>query len=346
MQHNRQQIRIMETTPILNEHNKQEPAPVDLETLDKSQAISYDQGYAIRAIATAMIIFVHSINEYECYYSNTARLLLLPVFGVLGCSLFFFMSGYGLMNSLYVSHKKPTTRYIFSHLSKILIPVAIVYILNSILLPHTLSYNNIVINHHNIFTLTLPEGTNIWFVKIILFDYITTFLLFRLTTRIEHLLFYLFITQSALIAILYICKADGFWYISNLCFVLGALHIIHPLFKTKYIIISFSLFAIFYLCIVNSIISAPIQITGCLAFCMIITYIVKKINNWPRWIKYIGKNSLLYYLLNIPIMWLIPSYNIHFITYFAANFIATTFLAFVYNIFSNSLARLSKKHLA
>ena len=79
---------------------------------------------------------------------------------------------------------------------------------------------------------------------------------------------------------------------------------------------------------------------------LISRYRIKKINNWPRWIKYIGKNSLLYYLLNIPIMWLIPSYNIHFITYFAANFIATTFLAFVYNIFSNSLARLSKKHLA
>lgn len=75
---------------------------------NQSQTILYEQGYAIRGIAMLMIIFVHSINEYECYNSEISQLLLIPMFGVLGCSLFFFMSGYGLLFSL-CKKKKDTT---------------------------------------------------------------------------------------------------------------------------------------------------------------------------------------------------------------------------------------------
>ena len=67
----------MEESPILNEHNKAEFPPAHNGEFDSSQTVSYEQGYAIRGLATIMIIFVHSINEYEWYNSGLSNLLLI-----------------------------------------------------------------------------------------------------------------------------------------------------------------------------------------------------------------------------------------------------------------------------
>ena len=64
---------------------------------------------------------------------------------------------------------------------------------------------------------------------------------------------------------------------------------------------------------------------------------MSKMTKWPKWFCFIGKNSLLYYLLNIPIMWLIPSNNMHAVTYFFANVIFTTISIFIYNKVAKSI---------
>lgn len=310
---------------------KAEYPPMHKGEFDASQTISYDQGYAIRGIAMLLIIFVHSINEYQCYESSLSKALLIPMFGTLGCSIFFFMSGYGITNSLSQKDKaKQTNINLLAHIRKIITPVLVVYIINSILLPQTSSYNTITIDHYNIFKLNLPEGTDIWFIKVILFDYITTFLLFKSTTSIKKKLTYIILTQTVLVATLYLCQAGGYWYISNLCFALGALHTIRPIFKKQYILTAILVFAIYYLCIINCIKSAPIQILGNLAFVTITVNAIKIRKNYPQWLIYFGKNSLLYYMLNIPIMWLIPSNNTHFILYFTLNIILTTISILIY----------------
>ena len=217
---------------------KAEYPPMHNREFDISQTISYEQGYAIRGLAMIMIILVHSMNEYECYKSALSTLLLIPMFGTFGCSLFFFMSGYGILTSLRKRGKEIKYDYLSSQIKKILIPVVIVYAINSIVLPYTLTYNDITIDHSNILTFSLPEGTDIWFIKIILFDYLTTFFLFKYTGNTKRLLTNIAITQAVLIALLYILKAGSYWYVSNLCFVLGALHSIFPIFKKRYLIIS------------------------------------------------------------------------------------------------------------
>lgn len=316
----------MRESVVLND-NAQESLPAHC----VKNTITYNQGYALRGIATILILFSHSINEYECYDSMLSNLLLIPAFGTFGCSLFFFMSGYGMFHSLGKRGEALTPGYLFAHLKKILIPVAVVYGINSIVLPYTLAYNDITINHSNLFLLNLPEGTDIWFIKIILFDYITTFLLFKLIKDTKARLIYLAIIQLALIAVLYLCKLGGYWYISNLCFVLGALHSIYPLRKRLLLTISVSLFVAYYLLRINGVVSAPIRIVGNLAFCAIISLAISRIPQWPQWLIFLGKNSLLYYLLNIPIMWVVSSNNMHFLVYFVSNMVLTTIAIFIYN---------------
>ena len=310
--------------------SKAEYPPMHKGALDISQTISYEQGYAIRGLAMIMIIFVHSVNEYEWYNSTLSKISLIPLFGTLGCSLFFFMSGYGIFNSLLKKGREIKYDYLLAQIKKILIPVAVVYVINSIILPYTLTYNNISIDHSNILTLSLPEGTDIWFIKIILFDYLTTFFIFKSISNYKKQLSYIAITQIALIAILYIFKAGSYWYVSNFCFVLGVLNSNFPIFKRKILITSTFIFITTYLCFTSNIISAPIQILCNIAFCTIIIYAMSRITTYPKWLCYIGKNSLLYYLLNIPIMLLIPSENMHAIVYFIANVFITTISIILY----------------
>ena len=317
--------------------SKAEFPPMHNGEFDISQTISYEQGYAIRGLAMIMIIFVHSINEYEWYNSTLSKISLIPLFGTFGCSLFFFMSGYGIFNSLLKKGREIKYDYLLAQIKKILIPVAVVYVINSIILPYTLTYNDISIDHSNFFTLTLPEGTDIWFIKIIIFDYLTTFFIFKYISDCKKQLTYIAITQTILIVLLYILKAGSYWYVSNFCFVLGTLHSTFPIFKKKYIIISIFIFIASYFCLVNSIVSAPIQIFSNITFCTITIYAMSKMTKWPKWLCFIGKNSLLYYLLNIPIMWLIPSNNMYAVTYFIANVFFTTIFIFIYNKVAKSI---------
>ncbi len=306
---------------------------------NQSQTILYEQGYAIRGIAMLMIIFVHSINEYECYNSEISQLLLIPMFGVLGCSLFFFMSGYGLLFSLCKKKKELKWNYLIVHIKKVLIPVAVVYVVNTIVLPYTFAYNSITIDHSNILTLSLPEGTNIWFIKVLLFDYITTFLLFKFLNNPRIQLVSIVSIQVILIAVLYMFKVGAYWYVSNLCFVLGALHTVCPIFNKKNLFASIILFAFFYFCMVSDMRSMPIQILGNLTFCVLVIFLILKWEKCPKWLCFIGKNSLLYYLLNIPIMWLISSKNMHPSVYFIANLLFTTLSIFIYNGVSNLIKK-------
>ena len=323
----------MKESVVLNS-NAQEPLPAH----SVKDTISYNQGYALRGIATILILFSHSINEYECYDSMLSNLLLIPAFGTLGCSLFFFMSGYGMFHSLQKKRATLTSHYLFAHLKKILIPVAIVYVIISIVLPHTLAYNDITISHSNILLLNLPEGTDIWFIKIILFDYITTFLLFKWIKEPKARLICLAIVQAALVAMLYLCRFGGYWYISNLCFVLGAYHSLYPLRKRRFLVVAVSFFAIYYLLRINGVVSAPVRILGNLAFCAIISLAISRIARWSQWLIFLGKNSLLYYLLNIPIMWVVSSNNMHFFVYFMVNMALTTIAIFIYNKISRILS--------
>lgn len=324
-------------TPQLNDHNKAEYPPMHKGEFDTSQTISYEQGYAIRGLAMIMIIFVHSINEYEWYSSTLSKISLIPLFGTFGCSLFFFMSGYGIFNSLLKKGREIKYDYLLAQIKKILIPVAVVYVINSIILPYTLTYNDISIDHSNFFTLTLPEGTDIWFIKIILFDYLTTSFIFKSISDYKKQLSYITITQIALIAILYIFKAGSYWYVSNFCFILGMLNSIFPIFKRKILITSIFIFITTYFCFISNMISAPIQILCNITFCTILIYAMSRIATYPKWICYIGKNSLLYYLLNIPIMLLIPSENMHAIVYFIANVFITTISVILYNKVAKSI---------
>lgn len=284
-----------------------------------------------------MILFVHSLNEYPAYDSSWSRALMVPQYGYMGCSVFFFMSGFGLFRSLAKGGEHST--YLTTHLRRLLLPFLATFGLTYILVgivPTSITQtttNDITA----LFSLSLSCGIDMWFFKVTLANYIITILLHMSRLRPIHIAAVLAMLHIAFIAICYTCHTPGYWYCSNLAFPLGALVASTDRTHSRGIvtsvaILSLVLFGLYYLSHQFMQSSVPITIAGCLALCMLLLCGITSTSFLPHvaWLEYIGRQSLLYYLFSIPVMICIPCYGMHYLTYFAACTLTTTTMVWVW----------------
>lgn len=297
-------------------------------------AISYERGYVLRGIAMLMIMFVHSINEYEAYSSDVSVALLVPKYGQLGCSVFFFMSGYGLLCSLSRQRRVPVG-YLWSHVRKMLVPFVIAYV-GAVLVVETL-LSDVQGNVLNILSLTMPEGTDMWFFKVILCNYMVTTALFMLDLPTRMRIFLLSAIHCGAIVAMYLLDVPGYWYFSNLCFPLG-MWLAYAKRTVSGWTRWFSYACIFSLVIYYAIITihhtnAPLEIVANMLFALLMALLMAKVKHLCHhgWLVYIGKNSLYFYLFNVPIMLALPASAMHWIAYLALNLMLTWVVTGVYN---------------
>ena len=304
--------------------------------------ISYNTGYTIRGLAMIMIIFVHSINEYAIYTGTFSKVMLIPHYGILGCTLFFFMSGYGLNSSLTL-YKGSKIKYLYRHLLKLVIPFAISFAITACLL--SLPYLKDISNEiKNIFILSMPDGTDMWFLKAIIIFYIITVALFMTSNNNKTRSIILLILCLAVIAIFNSKNLPGHWYFSILSFPLGfwmQKAAINKKAIRKILAFSILTFAIYYMLTLIFNLRVCLELFGNIAFAFIIVIVVsmfaKGFNS--KILIYIGKNSLLFYIFNIPVMLAIPSHTMHWITYFFLNLIITQLVIMVYLPISNRILK-------
>ncbi len=299
--------------------------------------IPYTVGYIFRGIAMLMIIFVHSINEYIEYDSTWSHALMIPEYGCMGCSIFFFMSGYGLFSSLV--EKPIDSSYLISHLRKLLLPFIATFVITYIVvasLPTSITQcttNDVTA----IFKLSMPCGVDMWFFKVILVNYVVTILLFINRLHTIRVIKIVTILHASFISICYLNHIPLYWYCSNLAFPLGA--IVSCVNKTQMqritmpvLILSILLFCIYYFSNVLRVIKVPIAITGNLALCILMVFCVSVFSSNFKvpWLEYIGKNSLYYYLFNVFVMIAIPSQSMNYLAYFTANVLITTLFVWIW----------------
>ncbi|MBR5804320.1 MAG: acyltransferase [Bacteroidaceae bacterium] len=304
----------------------------DLPKLD----ISFEAGYALRGIAMLMIMFIHSINEYAIYTSELSTTLLVPQYGQLSCSIFFFMSGYGLYFSL-SKQRGALLSYLWLHVKKLLFPFFLAFIGVLLVLHIFKNADNAIysIKPWNILTLTMPEGTDMWFFKVILIDYVATILLFMLPLKLTNRIGALFCLHALAIVLCYLLNVPGCWFFSNLAFPLGMYfaHYKGHLVQARNTLLLACLFSlvIYYTIVTLYHTNAPLEIFVNTMCPLLIVLLMSKIPlSPPRWLQYIGKNSLSFYLFNVPIMLAIPASSMHWVTYFILNLVITWIATILY----------------
>ena len=313
-------------------HNARLPHSTSLPTLD----ISFEAGYALRGLAMLMITFIHSINEYPVYTSELSSTLLVPKYGQLSCSIFFFMSGYGLYFSL-SKQRGSLLSYLWVHVKKLLFPflLAFVGVILALHLFKNADNATFPINPWNILTLTMPEGTDMWFFKVILIDYVATILLFMLSLKQSTRIAALFGLHALAIVLCYLSNVPGYWYFSNLSFPLGMYfayyrgHLAH--WRNSLLFACLLSLAIYYTIVTLFHTNAPLEIFVNTMCPLLVVLLMSKIPlTPPKWLQYIGKNSLCFYLFNVSIMLAIPASAMHWVTYFVLNLVITWIATILY----------------
>lgn len=284
-----------------------------------------------------MIIFMHCINEYPVFTQQISKGFLVPIWGQFGSSIFLFMSGYGLFASM-TSKENVDFSYLFRHIKKIILPFLVAFVLSipMVSIAH-LCGEDYSVQVSNILFLNMSIGTDMWFLKTILLLYVLMFCIIKYVKTNSRRILSLGCIMLTYIIMLYLNNVPGYWYASNLAFVFGVYHSMTA--KDRHIhhwhiLIICVLFVTLSVLYNLGIFNAPLMVLENIAgtFCILLLSLRLDINKKIYSIfAYIGKNSLLYYMLNIPVMIALCSSKMDWTVYFIANLTITTLLVILYN---------------
>ena len=265
---------------------------------------SKNNTYEVRGLCMLLILFHHIyVQMIQMGYSIPYVGILLSPGGFLGTGLFFFMSGYGLYHSM-AFKEIISASYLWKRLLKMWSVFIVAYILAVI---------PMVLNHEIFFwgglfgdflTLTIPPTTT-WFFKVIVLTYIVTFLIFKLNVKRE--------LKVGLVALGYVMYyvissklLPDFWYTSVLCFPIG---MIVALYKSNLNTKLQLLLSILFVPCFWEIKDLQWRFITAILFCFFVLFLVRFVRYKSYVLRYIGTNSLCFYLFQLALL-----QNLHILT--------------------------------
>ena len=286
-----------------------------------------DSTYSLRGVCMLMIIASHIPYTMDgTIVSKLLHILLFDYWGAFGTALFFLLSGYGMFLSLHKT-KDVNTSYVTNKLKKLFMPFLFTWM---VYLVYFLLMDRSQLNQHllmDFLTISLPYGIDIWFFKVIIGLYVAIILLFKLPISDILRIIVMFIMVFGYYIIMRGLSFEPWWYNSVLCFPLGMLFASRKELVKNNSLSIFMIVGCFILSMVTTIGFFP-YIT--FALCAVWFVRVVNINAIPG-LKFIGINSLLYYLFECPcVSCLEKTFASNAALYYLITLVLTTLLAIVY----------------
>ena len=178
--------------------------------------LSLENTTALRG-ALAIIIILHHMSER---IQNTKIFLILMHSGYLVVSVFFFLSGVGLIASIKKGsaylHKFLTHRVLYFLI--VYLFVTVLYIIEKILTGKITSINYILKS----FVSFNPIASNSWYMIVLILYYLIFWISFKIfKSSNQKAIIAVFLFQIALTIIFVLCGAPSIWYISGFAYVAG-----------------------------------------------------------------------------------------------------------------------------
>lgn len=247
-----------------------------------------------------MILFVHSINEYpEAMHQLWAHALLVPHWGIIGSAVFLLLSGYGMLCSLQRRGTSFDAHYWLRKTKGLLLPYIVAFVVTALTLTiydakYDGTYN---FDACQLLHLNLSDGNELWFFKTIVAEYLLLMILnlIQLSPRMQVIV--MGVIHVAAVAMMYGSGWPRYWWASDVFFALGmatALIVVRRQMNTK-----------------------PTRALPWEPYA-------------SRALSYIGRNSICFYLLEIPVMWMLPSSQLPWPLFFLLTVALTTLLTELY----------------
>lgn len=258
--------------------------------------LNKQDSYALRGICMLLIILHHTYFKWINYdgFNHWIGYVFLGPIGYLSTGLFFFLSGYGLYNSM-IYNMPLSNAYLFFKIRKMLF--VYIYAFTSFVLL-ALIFNNKLLSYQmllDFFTLTMPF-TVTWFFKVIIGLYVISFCVFKFLRDQKQKVY------SILgLVLIYICVArkylPSYWYDSVLNFPVGMLFAFYinkiNKISSKRVIINALFCSIICICFFRKDLFLVIS---SLLFTILAIYVIRFVNIESSILGYVGVNSLCFYL--------------------------------------------------
>lgn len=290
-------------------------------SFNKTDYLSLPQTAALKGILAICVLLCHTIPASKVFYGN----ILSPLIGSLGylsVSVFFFLSGYGIMTQYSIKKEK----YLHSFLKR---RVLSIYLLTVFLIAiywifhRLLGQNDPLYSIISSFLIGNTIVSNGWYLQVIVLFYLIWYLcvyFIRIPKLRSVALGGAIILYMFAAALLF---SGSTWYECSLSFILGMLfqqnreRIEQTFFKTKHryirwLILVACLFAGFYVAVhitypvnvsINGIIRIGFKCLSSPLFCMLVILVLAVLNlEQCRILRYLGKISIeIYVLQGIPL---------------------------------------------
>lgn len=290
--------------------------------------------YVLRGICMLMIIVHHGLK-----YAPYAPLAIRGLWGDMGTAVFFFISGFGLYCSMSKRDHVDFT-YLWQNTKRLIVPYLIVWLFTEIafnVIYPSYGIRNIL---RDVVTLSYPsfESVNLWFIKVIVASYIVSILIFIIIkNRLLRLSFVTVICCIYLYIAWKVLRLTQYWFGSFICFPagmwLGAYkEELKDVLNQKIIIAILSL--VFYVVFLKyDFLPTRACFKYSIMFCLLFVSLGSIVNIQSKLLYFIGKNSLLFYLIHIALLLLLSESNFFSEQYMLTcgiTMVSTTALVYLY----------------
>lgn len=292
--------------------------------------------YTLRGICMLMIIIHHVLK-----YAEWAPIPIRGIWGDMGTAVFFFISGWGLYCSM-EKREKVDFSYLWQNLKKLLVPFFIVWgcteLIFNIMHP---DYGGGNILRDGI-ALKYPSFTfkiiHLWFIKAIVGVYIVSILTFIFTkNRLLRVSIVTFICLTYILLGWKVLHLPQYVWGSIICFPAGMWlsayrRELKPVLEQKWAIAFVSLF-LYWLFRSYDFLPLRAYLKYSIPFCLLFVSMGSIVNIQSKWLYFIGKNSLLFYLIHLALLLLLRESEYmceHFILTLCVVFIGTVALSWIY----------------
>lgn len=261
--------------------------------------------YSLRGICMLMIIIHHVFKLYPDCPESIMR------WGYLGVAVFFVISGWGMYCSM-ERQEKVTWEYFAKQMKKLLIPYAIIWPLAEILYcAQHVDYLSAFGLLRDFFTLTFPPFPSMWFLKVIVVAYafaIITFIL--VNNRLARLVIVSFFSIVYYVVAWKILKLPLYWYGTSLCIAAGLWMAAYReelsrIYSWKYALLIGGII-LYYVSFHYNVLPLPSRTIHSFAFAIAMLSFISIISIANPILDYIGRNSLLFYLVHVSLCELLP----------------------------------------
>lgn len=289
--------------------------------------------YVLRGVCMIMIIVHHVLKLMpDCPMS-------LWRWGDLGTAVFFFISGWGLYASM-DQRSQIDFSCLWHNLKKLIVPFYVVWVFVEIVFKiiHPEYYWTYMLRDAIILQYPSFEAVNLWFIKVIVLVYVVSILTFIFSNKRLIRLSCISLVCVAYILIAWrVLHLPEYMWCSVACFPLGMWlyafrNELQAIMKQKILVFVISCL-IYVLFLFYDFLPMPASIKYEPAFCLMMVSTFSLVNIQSNFLYFIGKNSLLFYLIHIAILLLLTKltfFTQQYMLMLGVVFFSTTSLVYIY----------------